>query len=83
MREDNGAAVGEEGVLEGDGWVEILPDVEITVIECCRYDSEEEFMRLWDRRRSIVQSESMIILGGGYGDGFGHVKGSLGQDDLD
>ena len=41
MREDDGAAVSKERVLEGDGWVEILPDVEIAVIECSSNDFKE------------------------------------------
>ena len=75
MREDNGAAVGEEGVLKGDGRVEVLPDVEIAVIEGCGDDFEEELVRLRDRRKNVVQSESVIILRGGDSDRFWHDEG--------
>lgn len=54
MREDNAAAVSEQGVNEGDGWVEILTDKEIAVIECCSDDLKDDFVRLRNRRRNVV-----------------------------
>lgn len=74
MWEDNGAAIGKDGVYEGDRWVEILPDVEIAVIERCSDNFEEKFVRLWDRKTNVIQSQSMITLGGGNGDGFWHAE---------
>ncbi len=78
MWEDNAAAIS-EGIIEGDGWVEILPDEEIAVIECRSDDLEEYFVRLRNRRNNDIQSESMIVLRGGNSDGFGHREGALSQ----
>ena len=67
MGEDDGASIGKERVYEGDGRVEVLPDVKIAMIECYSDDFEEKFVRLWARRTNVIESESMITLGGGNG----------------
>lgn len=68
MGEDNGAAVGEEGVFEGDGRIKVLPDEKVAMIECRSNDSQQELVRLRGWRKNVVQCESMIILGRGDGD---------------
>lgn len=75
MREDNSAAIGEEGVRKRNGWVQVLPDVEITVIECCSDNFEEEFVRLRNWTRNVDQREIMIVPRLGNDDGFWHGEG--------
>ena len=74
MREDDSAAVGKKRGRKRDGRVQILSDVEIAVIDCCSDDFEQEFVRLGNWRRNVVQSKSMIILRRGNSDGFGHAE---------
>ena len=75
MWEDGGAAVGEEGVLKGDGWIQVLPDEKITVIECCRADFKKQFMRFGNGSRHMIDSEGVIIVRGRNSDGSRHSEG--------
>ena len=60
MREDKSAAVSEEGIVEGDGGVEVLADVKIAVVECSCDDLKENFIWLWDRLGHFFQVQVVI-----------------------
>lgn len=63
--EDSSAAVGENGDVEGHGWVEVLPDKEVSVIEGCRKDLEGELGWGWGREgRSGLEGEGVVDWGG-------------------
>ena len=82
MRKYHGTAIGEERSSEGDGWIEVLPYVDITVIECCGEDLEEELVWFRDRRRNVfIQCESMVVLGRRNGNRFRHGE-DVGYDIL-
>lgn len=42
--DDGAVAVGEEGVGEGDAWVEVLADEEVAVVEGGGVEADEEFL---------------------------------------
>lgn len=72
MWEDDGAAIGQEGILKGDGGIEILPNEQVAVIESGRGDLEQQFVRFRDRSRHMLQSQGVVIVGGRNGDGPWH-----------
>lgn len=77
MWKDDSATVRQKRVFERDRWIEVLPDENIAMIECCSDYFEEELVRFRDRSFNVIQSKSVITLGGGNGYRFWHGRDAI------
>ena len=57
MRKDYSTTVGEGRVGKRNGWIQILPDIQIAVVQRRSDDFEKQFVRLRNRRRNVVRCE--------------------------
>ena len=74
MGRNDGTAIGEQRVIKRDGWIEVLTNIQISMVERCSDHSEEELIGLWGWLRNCAQCELVIIASLGDGDGPRHFR---------